>query len=115
MQPGGETLFAGREWGANVDGYRFDKRFGNLRRSVLVDADGNVLERSHEIPVGDAPPLGSNAASVYGSIRRVEVLHGRRGAAELFRFTVRDSTGKNRYVFTSERGSILHHGHPGAR
>ena len=115
VQPGGELLFAGREWGAKIDGFRFDKRFGSLHRSVLVDATGKVLERSHEISVGAAPPLGSNAASVFGAILRVEVIQGRRGTPEQFRFTLRDNEAKTRYVFTSDRGSILHHGYAAAR
>lgn len=56
--PDGELAFVGREWGPRGDGYRIEKAYAEPlhRRSVLIAADGTVLERAHTLPVADVPP-----------------------------------------------------------
>lgn len=58
VAPDGETTFTGREWGPRGEGFRIDKAYAEPahRRSVLIAADGAVLERAHTVPIGDVPP-----------------------------------------------------------
>lgn len=60
VAPDGETLFEGREWGPGGEGYRVEKRYhdgvAEHVRSVLVAADGRVLERAHTVPFAEVPP-----------------------------------------------------------
>ena len=57
VAPDGETTFTGREWGPRGEGFRIDKAYAEPthRRSVLIAADGAVLERAHTVPIGDVP------------------------------------------------------------
>ncbi len=59
VAPGGELLFQGREWGPRGAGFRVEKRYreGAVEhlRSVLVAADGRVLERAHTVPLVEVP------------------------------------------------------------
>lgn len=55
--PDGELSFVGREWSARGEGFRIEKAYAQPlhRRSVLIAADGQVLERAHTVPVGEIP------------------------------------------------------------
>lgn len=60
VQPRGELVFQGREWGPRGFGYRIDKHYAGEpgpehSRSLLVTEDGRVLERSHSVPIPDVP------------------------------------------------------------
>ncbi|HEX5050473.1 MAG TPA: hypothetical protein VFZ65_01755 [Planctomycetota bacterium] len=59
IAPRGELVFQGREWGERGAGYRIEKRYregvNEQERSVLIDTEGRVLERSHTWPIGDVP------------------------------------------------------------
>ncbi|MEO6595452.1 MAG: hypothetical protein ABIP94_11930 [Planctomycetota bacterium] len=59
IAPRGELLFQGQEWGPRGHGYRIQKRYreGTVEheRSVLIDSEGRVLERSHTWPIPDVP------------------------------------------------------------
>lgn len=66
VAPGGQVLFQGREWGSAGDGFRVEKHYPDAdpehSRSVLVTADGAVLERAHTVPVTQIPRDVLNAA-----------------------------------------------------
>ena len=59
VAPGGDVRFQGREWGPGGDGFRVEKHYADAdpehSRSVLVTADGAVLERAHTVPVTQVP------------------------------------------------------------
>lgn len=59
IAPGGETVFSGREWGPAGTGFRIEKRYlegaTESFRSVLLTADGAVLERAHSVPLHEVP------------------------------------------------------------
>ncbi len=72
VAPGGEVLFQGREWGPRGAGFRVEKRYRDGAkehvRSVLVAADGRVLERAHSVPIGEVPQHVLAAAMRVGSM-----------------------------------------------
>ena len=58
ITPAGRLLFCGREQGPRGDGYRVEYSYAEPvehQRSLLVDADGAVLERSHTLPLAKVP------------------------------------------------------------
>jgi hypothetical protein len=61
VAPAGELQFQGREWGPRGSGYRIEKHYRDGAaehvRSVLVAADGAVLERWHTVPLADVPAM----------------------------------------------------------
>lgn len=59
VAPRGELVFQGREWSGRGEGFRIEKRYQDVgaehMRSVLIGADGNVLERAHTVPIAKVP------------------------------------------------------------
>ncbi len=59
VAPRGELLFYGREWSERGEGFRIEKRYRDVGaehvRSVLIAADGSVLERAHTVPLAKVP------------------------------------------------------------
>jgi hypothetical protein len=111
IQPGGKTLFAGREWGPRGDGYRSEKLYTDQGqehfRSLLVAADGRVLERSHSVPLASAPPAVVTAAMASGpEVMRLEIVSGPEHE-EGWRATVRNRAGWTHEVILSLRGTVL--------
>ncbi|MCC7395865.1 MAG: hypothetical protein IT455_02245 [Planctomycetes bacterium] len=72
VAPDGETLFEGREWGPAGTGWRIEKRYHEDRadhlRSLLIAADGRVLERDHTVPLAAVPPAVLATALPLGPI-----------------------------------------------
>jgi hypothetical protein len=66
---GGRTAYVAREWGPDGPGYRWDRLVRpdpdgrDERRSWLLNDDGQVMERSYEIPPAQAPAKVLTAAS----------------------------------------------------
>ena len=110
IQPDGTSVFRGREWNPRTSGYRFVKSYAQdgapdgARRSVLVSATGDVLERSHEIPAADCPAPAREAAAALGTIRRVAVVQYEQ--TEHFRFTL-DFQGERRSATIDAAGNVL--------
>lgn len=82
IAPGGSRTFVGREWGPRGTGYRIDCTFTDPPhvRSMLLTPAGEVLERSHTVPLAEVPervlatalriaPLVDSAAIVSGPER----------------------------------------------
>ena len=59
VAPAGKMTFCGREWSSRGDGYRIDKDYTDQpephTRSLLLAANGQVLERSHSVGIADVP------------------------------------------------------------
>ncbi len=114
VQPGGTTVSTMREWGASGTGFRFVKKYGEqgLLRSVLVNATGDVLERSHQIPLEAAPGAAraSVQSTVDGKIVQVDVIQRKLRSTDHYRFTVWPSDGSHRYVVTTAEGTIVEQG-----
>jgi hypothetical protein len=77
--PGGSVAFSGREWGAHGDGYRIEKRYreaaGESFRSILVDAQGQILERTHSVAMAKVPPVIARMAMTVGrDLRRCDIV-----------------------------------------
>lgn len=103
--PGGELRFQGREWGARGHGFRVDKHYGGAavehERSVLVAADGSVLERDHTVPVAEVPQhvlAGALTAGV--TVAEARIVSGPE-REEYWRVVVLDRTGRS-FVVTVE-------------
>jgi hypothetical protein len=111
IAPGGRTLFAGREWGPRGPGYRIERMLdhGGAEhfRSVLLDAEGAVLERSHSLPVPEVPPavLLAVTAGERTQVRRVEVVSGP-SVEEGYRATVADRAGRTFMVECDLQGRV---------
>jgi hypothetical protein len=111
IQPGGTALFAGREWGPRGEGYRIEKLYTEQGeehfRSLLVAADGSVLERSHSVPLVSVPPAVVTAAMGSGpEILRLEIVSGPEHE-EGWRATVKNRAGWTYEVLLTLRGSVL--------
>jgi len=80
IAPGGELQFCGWERGERGLGYRVEKSYDEPVehvRSLLVDGDGNVMERSHTVPVAKVPEHVLSAALAGGSfVDRAEIVSG---------------------------------------
>ena len=93
IAPEGELLFCGRERGPRGPGYRVEKRYEEPVphvRSVLVDADGAVLERGHTLPLPDVPHhVLAAALTVAPFVESAEIVSGPTDE-EFWRLVVRD-------------------------
>ncbi|MEZ6037625.1 MAG: hypothetical protein R3F29_09100 [Planctomycetota bacterium] len=109
VAPDGELLFLGREWGHRGEGFRLEKRYREPAhvRSVLVAADGSVLERAHTLPVPRVPkhvlatalavgPFVDEARIVSGPVRE-----------EYWQLVVRDRAGAERVLRINLDGAEL--------
>lgn len=103
VAPRGEVTFQGREWGPRGDGFRIEKRYridgAEHTRSALIAADGTVLERTHSVPLAEAPQnvLGT-ALQIAQRIDDVQFVSGRE-RAECWRLLATDRLGRT-YVLT---------------
>jgi hypothetical protein len=111
IEPEGEVLFTGREWGPRGTGFRVEKRYreGTKEhvRSVLVDADGRVLEREHSVPIAEVPQHVLVAAMHLGSmIDEARIVSGP-VREEYWSVSVRDRLGRTFVARVSLEGSLL--------
>ncbi|MFO1076710.1 MAG: hypothetical protein U1E73_03180 [Planctomycetota bacterium] len=103
VEPGGETVFQGREWGARGEGYRVDKHYvlagQDHRRTALVAADGRVLERGHSVPIAEVPQAVLAAALDVGPTVVEAMIVSGPEVEEFWRCEVTDRLGRS-YVVT---------------
>lgn len=111
VAPEGALLYCASERGPRGAGFRVEKRYQEPvphERSLLVDAAGRVLERSHTLPVSDAPQHVLGTALGCGPfVERVEIVSGP-VREEFWRVLVKDRRGR---VFTATidlGGELLH-------
>jgi hypothetical protein len=111
IAPGGDAEFTGREWGPRGDGYRIEKRYDEGQqhafRSLLVRADGVVLERSHSVGVAKAPAaIVGTAMRIGREVLRCEIVSGS-ASEEGWRVLVRDGAGRSHVVELDLDGRLL--------
>lgn len=112
IAPGGETVFAGREWGPAGDGFRIEKLYregaDEAFRSVLLDASGDVLERTHSVPLPDVPTaVLATALRVGREVTRCEIVAD--GSRETgWRATVHNGAGWTFVVAIGLDASLQH-------
>jgi hypothetical protein len=111
IEPEGEVLFTGREWGPRGTGFRVEKRYreGTKEhvRSVLVDADGRVLEREHSVPIAEVPQHVLVAAMHLGSMIDESRIVSGPVREEYWSVSVRDRLGRTFVARVSLDGSLL--------
>ena len=111
IAPQGELLFVGREWGPRGAGFRVEKRYREGAkehvRSVLVDADGRVLEREHSVAIAEVPQHVLVAAMRVGPmIDEARIVSGP-AREEYWSVSVRDRLGRTFVAHVSLDGSLL--------
>jgi hypothetical protein len=112
VQPRGELVFQGREWGPRGEGFRIDKHYAGGEgpehsRSLLVSADGRVLERDHTVPIPDVPQHVLATALQLGShIDEARIVSGPE-VEEYWAVLVRDRSGRVFVVEVTLDGRIL--------
>src|SRR5690606_5917897 len=110
IAPDGVLEFCGQENGARGFGFRIEKRyeqpFPHLR-SVLVDATGEVMERSHTLPVADVPQHVLGAALAGGTlVDSVAIVSGPR-KEEFWRIVTRDRRGRVFVITVDLNGNLM--------
>ncbi|HLQ36918.1 MAG TPA: hypothetical protein VK348_03895 [Planctomycetota bacterium] len=106
------ATFIGREWGPRGEGYRVERTYGTgvaqQFRSVLVDRDGTVLERTHTLALAEVPPAVLAAAAPIGvhDLQRLEIVSGP-AVEECYRLLLHDRAGRVFVVETSLQGVLL--------
>jgi len=112
VAPRGELLFQGREQGPRGDGFRIEKRYRENAsehvRSALIAADGAVLERSHSVPIAEAPPNVLAVAMERGHrVDEVRIVSGPE-REEFWSCTVTNRIGAVYVVDVGLDGKLLH-------
>lgn len=110
VAPRGELQFVGREWGPRGEGYRVDKRYDvegvEHTRSVLVESQGRVLERSHSVPIAEVPAAVLTTAARFGfAVERIEIVAGAT-REEYWQCLVADRSGRRFVVRTELDGTL---------
>ncbi|MHC4077969.1 MAG: hypothetical protein ACYST0_05940 [Planctomycetota bacterium] len=112
---GGRTAYVAREWGPDGPGYRWDRLVRpdpdgrDERRSWLLNDDGQVMERSYEIPPAQAPAKVLAHATALGlgrdAILWISIVLGAPGDEGRYRMLVKDRDGRQRMVESRADGS----------
>jgi hypothetical protein len=111
IAPAGELVFAGRAWGPRGAGFRIEKRYvegtDESFRSVLLAADGTVLERTHSVPIAQVPVAVLTSAMTAGrDVRRCEIVSGPE-REEGWRALVQNGAGRTFVVALALDGRLL--------
>lgn len=112
VAPGGERVFQGREWGWRGEGYRIEVRYPDgdtpgHRRSLLVTADGAVLERSHTVGIADVPQhVLASAMQIASRIDEARIVSGPEHE-EYWSLGVHDRAGREFVVELTLDGRVL--------
>ena len=111
VAPAGTLLFCGVERGPRGEGFRVDKRYEQPirhERSLLVDDQGKVLERSHTLPVSETPQHVLATALRHGPfVERVEIVSGP-VREEHWHVLIRDRQGRVFCATIDLDGELLH-------
>lgn len=101
IQPGGTAVIVTRVWRSNGTAYRVvtqypDDDTTNVRRTVLIDDEGQVVERSHEILESEVPGniRDSVAELGRGTIQVIDVVQ-RGPGEEHYRFHLKLPDGRH--------------------
>ena len=109
IQPEGTLIFCAQERGPHGDGYRVEKHYEEPfphMRSVLVDVNGSVLERSHTLRLVDVPQhVLATALSLGPKVKSAEIVSGPI-AEELWRVVIEDRRGRVLVASISLEGTL---------
>ena len=110
IAPGGVMTFCGREKGPRGEGFRLEKiyeqPFAHMR-SVLADAKGNVMERSHTLPLIKVPQQVLGAALSSGTtVESAEIVSGPL-REEFWRIVTQDRRGRVFVVMVHLDGTLI--------
>ena len=110
IAPGGILTFCGREKGPRGEGFRLEKiyeqPFAHMR-SVLADAKGNVMERSHTLPLKKVPQQVLGVALATGTmVESAEIVSGPL-REEFWRIVTQDRRGRIFVVTVSLNGTLI--------
>ena len=106
VHPEGTTVMQSREWGYLGTGYRIEKHYpdepSGQWRSVLVDSDGRILERTHSLPIPVVPQevLATASGNSRRDVDRIDVVQNINGE-EFFRIQVTNNQG-HKYLVTCD-------------
>jgi len=110
IAPNGVLEFCAREIGPRGDGFRLEKRyelpFPHLR-SMLIDGLGNVLERSHTVPVGKVPQGVLSGALQVGTFIETAAIVSGPTSEEFWRIVTKDRRGRIFVVTIDLNGRVL--------
>jgi hypothetical protein len=102
LLPGDSWVLCAREWSAAGVGFRLEKQLGAGQfRTALLDAQGEVLERTHEVPLAQAPRVAHA-----GVLVRCEVVQ-RAPGEEAFRLTFTSDQAPAEIVECSVDGRVV--------
>lgn len=108
--PGGTMEFHGREWGPFGSGFRVDKRYDDrqvaLRRTVLVDGDGRLLDFGQAVPLPQVPRAVLDAVLGFGRDVQACWLFAEPGRDPRWECTVVDRIGRTHVVTTDLDGRV---------
>ncbi len=103
IQPGGSKISVAQVWRSSDVAYRIETEYVNGRstelRSVLLDEDGQVIERSHQVSLREVGRIARLLVADLdrGETRRVEVVQQGAGE-ESYRFHLRLPDGRRTIV-----------------
>lgn len=110
IQPGGTTLEISRVWRGGVVSFSVVKLYGEgeaaQRRRAWLTANGEVIERAHQIPTAEVAEAAREAAAAVGEIEIAEVVQTEPGV-EHYRFWLRGDSGAQFVAECSLRGTDL--------
>jgi hypothetical protein len=109
IAPDGEQEFVARELGPRGAGFRIDVRYQDPPhvRSLLLAADGSVLERSHTVATIDAPEHVLAAGLRHGPfVDAIRVVSGPQ-REEFWELLVRERSGAVHVVRVGLDGAVL--------
>jgi len=110
IAPPGRELFCGREQGPRGSGYRVERAYSEPfehQRSLLVNFDGEVLERSHTLPLGKVPQhVLAVALNNATTITSAEIVSGP-VREEYWRLVAKDRRGRASLIIVDLEGNEL--------
>ena len=110
IAPKGTLEFCAREIGPRGEGFRLEKRYEQPFphvRSVLVDELGNVLERSHTVPVGKVPQDVLGAALGEGTVVDSAAIVSGPIREEFWRVVTQDRRGRIFVITIDLDGNVV--------
>ncbi|MFT4514461.1 MAG: hypothetical protein ACI91B_003171 [Planctomycetota bacterium] len=109
IAPNGVLEFCAREVGPRGEGFRLEKRyeqpFSHLR-SMLVDELGNVMERSHTVPVAKVPQDVLSAALRSGTLIESTSIVSGPVHEEFWRIVTKDRRGRTFVITVDLDGNV---------
>jgi hypothetical protein len=110
IAPPGNDLFCGREQGPRGDGFRVERGYSEPfehRRSLLITAEGEVLERAHTMPLAKVPQHVLAAALTSATVIESAQIVSGPVQEEFWRLVAKDRRGRVFVVIVDLEGNEL--------